>query len=121
MVYVMTDLELDDEDQRDLAYPCVETSKPMQPQYPWGLRITLTEKELDKLNLDPTEAVIGGMIHLHAMAKITSVSEDQREGGEKSCRVEMQIQQMCVESEDEENAEADADEDVKPRRLKYRT
>lgn len=101
---VMTSMELDDDQSYDAAMPI-----PMQdkPRFPYGLAICLTQDEFDKLGLDPVEAVIGGMVHLHAMARITSVRMSQDEGGD-SCRVELQIENLAVESEDEENAEADA-------------
>lgn len=101
---VMTDMALDDEQSYDLAMPIPMVDK---PRYPPGLCLCITLDEFDKLGLDPSEAVIGGMVHLHAMARITSVRMSQDEGGD-SCRVELQIENLAVESEDEENAEADA-------------
>lgn len=112
MAYVMHDMELDDEDKRDLMIPC--DAKPVLPEYPWGLRITLTGHEMDRLELDPKGAVIGGMVHGHFMARITSSSENKNSDGSVTCRVEMQIEQLCIESEDEENEESD--EEIKPRR-----
>lgn len=79
-------------------------------QYPYGLQITLTHAELEKMDLDPADAVVGGMIHLHALARIVSASIDANEGG-NTCCIRLQIEDMCVESEDEENEEADAAED----------
>jgi len=79
-----------------------------QPRYPWGLCLVLTDKELDKLGLDAS-CEVGDTIHLFAMAKVTSVSCNETEGG-KNCRVELQITSLGVESEDEENEAADADE-----------
>jgi hypothetical protein len=96
---VMQSMELDDEDKMDLAMPM-----PMdRPDFPCGLRITLTDKELDKLDLDHKDAVVGGTIHLFAMARITSVSENEVNGGDKCCRIELQIEDLGIESEDAEN------------------
>ncbi|MEI6281984.1 MAG: capsid staple protein [Alphaproteobacteria bacterium] len=116
--YVMKDMELDDEAKADLAvpYPCeTGVNKKMEPEYPWGLRICLTNAELEKLGLKVGDCTVGGTIHGHFMAAITSVSSDQRESG-SSDRVELQIKQMCLESEDDENAEQDAAEDRPARR-----
>ncbi len=55
---------------------------------------------------------IGATIHLHAMSRVTSISEDQRQSGDKVCRVELQIEQLATENEDSENEEA---EKPKPR------
>lgn len=99
----MQDMALSDSDRMDCAIPMCA---PDVPQYPYGLCISLSEKELEKLDIDPGSAQVGGMVHGHFMARITSVSENQRADG-NSCRVELQIESLCLESEDEENAEAD--------------
>lgn len=101
----MVDLEYDDEDSLDAVTPM-----PMaRPLYPPGLRICLTEKELEKLGFDPAEAEVGGTIHITgAMGEITSVSCEDNEGG-KRCRVEIQIQKIAIESEDAENDAPEAE------------
>lgn len=93
----------------DLSDPIPETSAtPSAPQYPYGLCIALTEEELAKLGLDDGLPEVGMMIHLSAMAKVTSVSQNEREtsdGGKKNCcRVELQITHLAAENEDEEDA-----------------
>ncbi len=107
---VMKSLELDDEEKLDAVMPIAMPSK---PDYPYGCRICLTEKEFEKLGLDPAEACIDGVIHLHALGRVTSVSKTEGPEGE-CCRVEIQLTDMAVESEDEENDEAE----VKPKREK---
>lgn len=106
---VMTSMEMDDEEQADVTepYPAAE-----RPKYPYGLQICLTQDELKKLDLDPQDAVVGGMVHLHAIARVTSASCTQMEGGDERCRIELQITDMAVESEDAENEAADAAEDA---------
>ncbi len=91
---VMQSMELDDEDKLDQAMPM-----PMdRPEFPCGLRICLLERDLEKLGLDHRDAVIGGVFHGHFMARVTHLSEG---------RVEAQIEMLSIESEDEENEEAD--------------
>jgi hypothetical protein len=87
-------LELDDDDKIDMALPCGPDLKPSQPDFPFGLRISLTEKELKKLGLDVKEADRGDELEIRALARVTCVS--QNEGGD---RVELQIERMAVESE----------------------
>lgn len=96
---VMQSMELDDEDKLDacLPMPCA------MPDFPYGLRNSLSEKEFEKLGLDPADAFVGGVVHGHFMARITSVSAEEREG-KKTCRIEWQIEDLAIESEDEENA-----------------
>lgn len=95
---VMQSMELDDEDKIDacLPMPCA------MPDFPYGLRICLTEKDLAKCKVDPADAVVGGVFHGHFMARITSVSAEQHSGAD-TCRIEAQIEDLAIESEDEEN------------------
>ena len=93
-------MELSDDDKMDAVMPI---AMPDKPDFPYGLRITLTDKELDKLDLDHADAEVGGLVHMFAMARITSVSENEMNGGEKCCRVELQIESLGIESEDAEN------------------
>ena len=103
---IMHDMEMDDDEKLDAAMPAMA----MKPDYPYGLRISLTDKELAKMGLDPEEAEVGGTVHIFGMAEITSVSKTD-DGNGKCCRIEMQIQKLGVESEDAENEEADQAED----------
>lgn len=107
-MYAMVDMEMDDEDQYDAPVLCNEGDR---PKYPYGLRICLTDKEMAKLGLDAADAFVGGIVHLHALARVTSVSINETENreGESSdnARIELQIVALNVESEDEENEMAD--------------
>ncbi len=99
-IHPMVSMELDDEAKLDMAMPI---PMPERPDYPYGLRICLTDKEMAKLGLDPADAVKGSMIHLHAIARVTDVTISDGAMG-KSARAELQITDMCcVESEDAEN------------------
>jgi hypothetical protein len=77
------------------------------PDVPYGLRICLTEAELEKLDLED-ECEVGDMVHLFCMAKVTSVSKEDSGGGPR-CRIELSITDMAVEDEDTENEEGDED------------
>lgn len=96
---VMHSMELDDEDKLDAIMPVTMD----RPDYPFGLRIVLTDKELDKLSLDKSDAEVGGTIHGFFMARITSVNETEVDGGQKCCRIELQIEDLGIKSEDAEN------------------
>ena len=96
---MMQSMELSDEEKLDSIMPI---AMPNKPDYPYGLRICLTEKEMAKLDLDETDPQVGGIFHGHFMARVTSVSlTDGAEG--KCCRVEAQIEELAIESEDMEN------------------
>lgn len=96
------DLELDDEDKRDFAIPA-ET-----PDYPWGLRLCLTEAELKKLGCEPGDAPeVGDLLHFAAFAKVTSYSVNDTGSGSQR-RVELQIVMMsCIENESAEFPDED--------------
>ena len=106
-MHKMKDMELTDEQKLDQFLPIPMSKK---PDYPCGLRLTLTEKEFDKLGIDPEEAEVGGLVHIVAMAKVTSVSHNQSTGGDKCCRVEMQVISLGIEDESDEE---EPDEDDK--------
>ena len=71
------------------------------PDVPYGLCISLTENELEKLDLEE-ECDVGDMIHLFCMARVTSVSKNATSDGCR-CRVELSITDMAVENEDDED------------------
>lgn len=88
-----------------------------QSEYPYGLSICLGNDELEKLGLD-NECEVGDMIHLFALAKVTSLSKNDTGDGEKT-RIELQITHLGCEDENEENEEVageeEGDEEDKPR------
>lgn len=72
------------------------------PDYPYGLSICLTQDELEKLGLDD-DVEVGDMLHIHAMAKVTSVSKTDNEATGPQCRVEAVLAFMApIEDEDTE-------------------
>ncbi len=91
----MVSLELDDEDKMDFCAPIPCD----RPDYPYGLRICFSEKELEKLGLEIPEN--GDMIDMRAFGEVTSVSTEQRDG-KGTCRVEIQIQRISLEDENKE-------------------
>ncbi len=96
----MKSMEHTDEEKLDHVAPIAID----HPDYPFGLRISLSEKEFEKLDLDHTEAQVGGIVHGHFMGRITSVNQNA-DGGEPCCRVEIQIEDLEIECEDDENEE----------------
>ena len=95
----MVSMELDDEEKLDATGPI---PMPDKPDYPYGLRICLTDCEFEKLGIDPSNAQVGETFHLFAMAKVTSISSNDSEGG-SNYRLEAQITDLALESEDQEN------------------
>ena len=66
---------------------------------------------LEKLGLDaPDGECVGGTVHGHFMGRITSLSSNSGESGD-CCRIEIQIEDLAIESEDAENEEAESKDD----------
>ena len=103
----MVSMELDDESKSDAVQPIAMADK---PDFPYGLRISLTEKEIEKLDIDHASLKVGGLIHLHGFARITSVGSSEHRskgGGGKRKNCELQIEDLSIESEDAENEDDD--------------
>jgi hypothetical protein len=97
----MKSMELSDDDKLD-AYAPMPLDK---PDYPYGLRICLTDKELATLELDPADAVRGGRFMLQGIACITNVSINDGPDG-KCYRVEAQIEDLGILGSDEGDGES---------------
>jgi hypothetical protein len=71
-------------------------------KYPWGLRITLNNEELEKLGIDVSDFEIETSINITAKALITSVSSEQNmnEGGKANTRdrLEFQITDLSIDN-----------------------
>ena len=100
----MVDMAKDTEEVRDEVAPSVSV-------YPYGLCLAFDDDIMEKLGITEMPDV-GDMIHIAAMAKVTSVSDRENEctdGTTKRCRrVELQITHLATENEDDENDEGEA-------------
>jgi hypothetical protein len=121
-MYAMVDMAQAAEDNDD--GPSAAVDAPTRPRYPYGLRISLTHEELEKMGIETADAFVGGICHLHARGKITSISNNEVENQEgeakQDCRIEIQIVALSIESEDEENEMVEADPIMGMRRI-YKT
>lgn len=81
---------------RMITSPCPISDS---PKYPWGLQISLDNKTLEKLNCDFSDWKVGDVIPLDIIAKVTSVSANETEGGTE-CSVSLQITHLGGEEQD---------------------
>lgn len=110
MATVLKSMELDDEERIDMVRPFTMADANKGPEYPYGLRISLSQDELEKLGLDPADAEIDGYVMIRALGCITSVSSDKRGDGTECHRVEIQIEQMDIDGiEDDESSGGKSD------------
>lgn len=86
----LVSMELDDEEKMDMAMPSME-----QPNFPWGLRISLTSDELEKLGIDVKEASVGDYFQIRALCCVSSISSNDTAKGPCD-RLEAQIEAMSV-------------------------
>lgn len=87
----MTSMALTAAEQEGFSSPI---PMPEKPRFPYGLRLSLTAADLAKLGLDVSGAEADGMVDLCCSARITAISVDP-------VRVELQIEEMCIDSEEE--------------------
>lgn len=85
------------------ANESMTTAAMPQNLYPYGLCICLTQEDLDKLDLSG-DVDAGDTVHLHALAKVTSVNKRDTTSGTET-RIELQITHLAAEDEDDENEE----------------
>lgn len=79
----MVDLRLTPEEQKErMNDMCCSPSDMPKEVVPWGLRVELTDRELEKLGLDTVK--VGSEITAHVTFKVTSYSENEVEGGKKT-------------------------------------
>jgi hypothetical protein len=72
----------------------------MEPEYPYGLCISLCKDELEKLGIKIEDYKIGDVIALDAVTKVKAISQDDQ-GYD---RLELQITELGIETEDDHDA-----------------
>lgn len=77
-----------DRKKSEKAGPSISMDEAM---YPYGLEVRLDTDALKKLGLADALPKVGKGMKLEAMVDVTSVSENDRKGGGKSCSVTLQI------------------------------
>lgn len=99
----LVDMALTDAERVEQMETTVPALLDRGPQYPYGLKVSLCEKELEKLRLDVSDASVGDLVDMRCFGTITSISQNDGPDG-PCCRVEIQIERMAVENEETEEA-----------------
>jgi len=71
-----------------------EPSGCSEPDYPWGTRLNLDEEQIAALDIKTLPAV-GSSVRVEGVAKVISVSEEQRDG-KTFRRMELQITDLAI-------------------------
>ena len=101
----MKSLRLNDKDLMG-DMPVSVGSMIQRDEFPYGVRIHLTGDDLDKMQTPYDTFEDKALIHVHGMARVVGKSENTSDG--KTTRtVTLQFEDMCIESEDAENAAVD--------------
>lgn len=104
MVGSFVDMALTPEESEELnGFP---TPSAKLPKYPYGLCISLCNDELEKLGIEVSDLGLGDFLHLHSLAKVTSISCNDTESG-STCRVELVLAFIDCEDEGMEDEEED--------------
>lgn len=100
----LVSMELADDHKVDSTISYADAAgvpKKETPDYPYGLRISLTEKELEKLRLDCSDCATGDLVYFRACARVISKSQTEHEELGKQERVELQIEDMEIDDGEE--------------------
>lgn len=89
----MVNMKMSPEESAEYSEPSIMSDA---PAYPYGLRICLDDDALSKLKFAALPAVDQAMMII-ARVLVVGVSSDQRSGGDKDDRVELQITDMEVQ------------------------
>lgn len=107
-MFAMVDMARTPEEVRKEIGDSPAMPSPMRssaPTYPYGLCLSLDDEGMKKLGITELPPV-GTLVHFCAMAKVTSASENEREGtdgGKETCRrVELQVTHLGLENESAE-------------------
>jgi hypothetical protein len=101
----LQDMRVSDAEKKAEAKICEPCCGDGGPDYPWGLALDLGKNELAKLGMAELPK-IGDIIHLEAIAKVTSLYESASEGGEdsKNCTLQVMLLGCAPESQTKEQA-----------------
>jgi len=100
-------MELQDMSHTSEDIKNISTAEMSKPEYPYGLQITLSPKELEKLPVMKAPEV-GKMFNILACAEVIEVSKAEKQDQSEGFNVRLQIKEL--ELKDKEKAEQDPKE-----------
>lgn len=72
------------------------------PDYPWGFELEIEKDQIKKLGIEGLEA--GEMVMIQAVGKVTRVSVTDRDKGDDTKSMSIQIQKMEINNRDDAEA-----------------
>ena len=96
----MASLELSDDEKLDYPRPI-----PMRPpDFPCHAMFALTEREFEKMKLDPADAELGGYVTFTGRACIKHIDPPERDKREGGCRIEFQIEDLEFDKHEDDES-----------------
>ena len=114
MIKAMKSLKRDKEEMIQDAFP---VSAMEMNDYPYGARLMLNHDDLAKIGVTVDDFQPESLIHVFAMARVVTVHKETT-NGKDCCSVTLQVEDLCLENEDEENEMEDQREPLSVRRAK---
>lgn len=94
-------MEMNDQARKDYMGCCPSTSDQAEgPKYPYGLELRLDTEGIKKLGLEGCN--VGDTCAVVAKGKVTAKSSNDREGGEPTLSLEIQLTDMDVSTQGEQ-------------------
>lgn len=96
-------------DMKDMSHSSEEikniaTAEVAKPEYPYGLKINLGPKELEKLDIMKAPEV-GAFFYIKGKVEVVSVEKDESQSSGEGLRVCLQIKEMAMHDKDADKAE----------------
>jgi hypothetical protein len=102
----LTHMKMSQDDQKDTMGAMPSPAKSQKEQYPYGLRIRLSEAEMKKIGMNEMPKT-GAVVMLTAKTKVVSTNESASENmNSKNC--ELQITHMDVGAEEPDTVKTPA-------------
>jgi hypothetical protein len=103
----MTSMKLSAEERKAMNGNCCVTSPGNSdgPSYPYGLEIRLEKESMDKLGLKASDYNLGDYVIITAHCCVKELRQSERQGGNPSQTMELQIEDMSLEDDSESSKE----------------
>lgn len=93
----LVDMKYTSEDKKKRNSEC-SPMKMSEPEYPYGLSLTLDDAQLEKLGIK-TLPKVGSVIGIEARATVIAARQSSREGSRNDRSIEVQFRQMAIDND----------------------
>lgn len=91
----MVDMKMPKRSGKGMDAPTIAGGK---EEYPYGLRLTLSDEQLSKLEDEDIAGLkVGDAVHIMAEGAVVAKRENEMQGGKKDRSIEIQIKKFCAD------------------------